>query len=87
MGATEETAASRLSQCSLQFRTCTLAKNDYNNNNAYSVTHPDALSTGDELGKGELSGSIGSATDIKTREVLIPKNCYNKNREYNASTA
>ena len=83
----EETAASRLSQVNLQYRTCSIAKNDYDNNNAYSVTHSDALSNGDELGKGELNGIIGGATDIKTRETLIPKNKYNKNREYNASTA
>lgn len=78
---------SRLEDISLPFRECTVAKNDYDNNDAYVAGHPDALSTGDELGKGEMNGEVGSATDIKTRSVLMTKNKYNRNREYNAGTA
>jgi len=78
---------SRLEDISLPFRECTIAKNDYGNNDAYVAGHPDALSTGDEQGKGEMNGEVGNATDIKTRSVLMTKNKYNKNREYNAGTA
>ena len=78
---------SRLEDISLQFRTCTIAKNDYDNNDPYVAGNPDALSTGDEQGKGEFNGSVGSATDIKMRETLITKNKFGKNNEYNAGTA
>jgi len=78
---------SRLEEVNLPFRTQQLAKNDYNNNDEYVAGNPDALSTGDEQGKGEFNGQVGSATDIKTRKVLMTKNKYNKNREYNAGTA
>lgn len=79
---------SRLEEISLQYRTCTIAKNDYNINNKYVVGHEDALSTGDEQGKGEANGSIGSATDIKTRNKLLSKgkSSYSSGREYNAGT-
>ena len=78
---------SRLEEISLEFRERSIVKNDYNNDDAYVVGHPDALSTGDELGKGEVNGEVGSATDIKTRKVLMVKNKYNKDRPYDASTA
>lgn len=69
-----------------QFRKCTVAKNSYNNNDPYVIGHKNALSDGDELGKGEKNGSVGSATDIKTRETSIVKNKYSGNNEYNAGT-
>ena len=78
---------SRLEEISLPFRTCTVAKNDYGNNDQYTAGHPDALSTGDQDGKGEVNGQVGGATDIKMRDCLATKNKYNKNREYNAGTA
>ena len=78
---------SRLEDVSLQYRTCTVAKNDYGNNDQYTLGHPDALSTGDEDGKGEVNGQVGGATDIKKRETLVAKNKFNRNKEYNAGTA
>jgi hypothetical protein len=78
---------SRLEDVSLPFRKTNVARNDYDNNVPYEVGHPDALSTGDEDGKGEVNGQVGGATDIKTRYKLMTKNKFNKNREYNAGTA
>jgi hypothetical protein len=78
---------SRLEDVSLPFRKSNVARNDYDYNDEYNQGHPDALSTGDEEGKGENNGQIGGLTDIKTREKLITKNKFNKNREYNAGTA
>ncbi len=78
---------SRLEDISLPFRTRSIAKNDYNNNDEYSVGHADALSTGDEKGKGAVNEQVGGATDIKTRNSLMAKNKFNKNREYNDATA
>ena len=78
---------SRLEELSLPFRKKLIAKNIYNENDKYEISHPNALSNGDEKGKGELNGQVGGLTDIKTRESLLTKNIYNKNREYNDSTA
>jgi len=78
---------SRLEDISLPFRKVLIAKNDYDNNDQYNGGHSDALSNGDELGKGEMNGEVGGATDIKVRETLIAKNKFNRNKEYNAGTA
>ena len=77
---------SRLEDSSVVFRKNLIAKNEFDNNDQYTVGHPDALSTGDENGKGENNGDVGGATDIKMRKTLITKNRYNYNREYNAGT-
>jgi len=76
---------SRLETVSKQYRDALIAKNDYDNNDYYSVSHKDALSDGDELGKGETD-TVGSLTDIKTRESLAAKNIFTKNKEYNPGT-
>jgi len=78
---------SNLEKVSVSFREQNIARNDYDKGDEYTVGHPDALSTGDELGKGEMNNKVGGATDIKTREKSIAKNKYNKNKEYNAGTA
>ena len=78
---------SRLEDISLPFRTCSVARNDFDNNDQYTSGHPDALSTGDEQGKGLVNEQVGGATDIKVRECSIARNKFNKNREYNAGTA
>jgi hypothetical protein len=78
---------SRLEDISVPFRKNLVAKNDYDNNDPYNAGNPDALSTGDEQGKGEVNGEVGGATDIKVRKTLIAKNKFNRNREYNAGTA
>ncbi len=74
-----------LEEYNKQFRTEELAKNKYGNNNQYTEGHPDALSDGDELGKGELNGSVGSKTDIEQRKKLLSKNIYSPNNPYDSS--
>lgn len=78
---------SRLEEINAGFRAQTLVKNGYKNNDEYNSGHENALSDGDELGKGELNGQVGSATDIRVREKLKAKNKYNNGNEYNASNA
>jgi len=78
---------SKLEDYSVGFRKTNIARNSYNINVEYTAGHPDALSTGDEQGKGEVSGQIGGATDIKERKKEIVKNKYNKDKEYYAGTA
>lgn len=78
---------SKLEDIGVSFRTKLIAKNDFNKNDEYTAGHPDALSTGDENGKGEKNGEIGSATDIKKRKTLLTKNKFSSNKEYNSGTA
>lgn len=47
----------------------------------YSATHKNALSDGDDKGKGETS-TIGSKTDIVERSKLTTMNMYGQGREY-----
>ena len=74
----------RLLENSGEFREKNIARNSYDNNDTYNVGHENALSSGDELGKGELNGSVGSVTDIKSRNTAKARNLYNSNNEYNA---
>lgn len=76
---------SKLEEMSVEYRNKLIAKNTYNTNDNYSTTHPNAISDGDNKGKGENNNSVGSLTDIQTRESLITKNKYNKNDPYNES--
>ena len=78
---------SRLEDVSLPFRKKAVARNEYDENDKYEAGHSNALSTGDEKGKGEVNQQVGGATDIKTRETSIARNKFNKNREYNDATA
>ena len=78
---------SRIEAESVGFRDKLIAKNDYGNDKEYNVSHPDALSTGDAQGKGEVNGNIGNNTDIQMRAKLIAKNAFTPNREYDSSNA
>lgn len=49
---------------------------------AYGATHPNALSNGDELGKGDVNGSIGSKTDNEVRIKSSLLNMYKEGNEY-----
>jgi len=78
---------SRLEKNSVQYRKAQTTKNSYKTGKPYDAGHPDALSTGDEAGKGESIGGIGGKTDIKMRGTMVVKNKYNNNNEYNAGNA
>ncbi len=74
---------SKLGRMSIAYRNALITKNDYSVNSEYYAGHPDALSTGDEQGKGETN-TIGGKTDISKRDALITKNKYNFGKEYNS---
>lgn len=59
-----------------------LAKNIYNNSFEYSSVNPNAISDGDEKGRGENNTSVGTKTDINERIVLRAKNKYGDNKQY-----
>jgi len=67
---------------STDFRNNQIKRNTYNKNKDYNSSHPNALSTGDDLGKGENNGAIGSATDIATRNRNLSFNKYSRNKPY-----
>ena len=78
--------SSNLSRISGEFRNREIARNDYDKNDEFGSGHKNALSDGDEKGKGETD-TIGGKTDIKQRKLAATKNKYNLNNEYNDSTA
>ena len=78
---------SRLEELNSEFRNQLIPKNTYNNNDTYTVSHPNALSDGDEFGKGEYNGSIGGKTDIDKRYTLLTKNIYSNENPYDSSKA
>ena len=68
-----------------------LVKNDYKTVNPYSSVNPDALSDGDESGKGTgifldtING--GSSIDIVERKNEIKVNEYQPNKPYTTPSA
>jgi hypothetical protein len=60
-------------------------RDEYNNNNEYRLGHPNALSDGDDLGRGENNGQIGTKTDISQRKIAEAKNRYSANNQYDGS--
>lgn len=77
---------SNLEKIGVEFRKQNITKNAYNENDKYNVGHSNALSNGDEKGKGELDGEAGGLTDVKARQTAEAKNKYNSNRQYDAGT-
>ena len=61
-----------------------LSRNAYIDKNGYATTHENALSTGDDKGKGETN-TIGSATDIQTRINNLVKNTYSSDNRYDSN--
>ena len=56
--------------------------NKANQNNEYDSNNPDAISDGDEPGKGLNNGKAGGKTDIKRREELKKINLFSGANEY-----
>jgi hypothetical protein len=63
-------------------------RNDYNTANSYSSTNPDALATGDELGKGTggdldvYNNNAGAIQDIIERKKEIVINKFTQDKTY-----
>jgi hypothetical protein len=68
-------------------RQTAIARNEYNDSKGYGVNNPNALSDGDEKGKGQVGddGTIGSLTDINTRKDNTGRNTFSPNFEYNST--
>jgi len=64
-------------------RAAIIAQNKYSNDlNGYGVNHPNALSDGDDFGKGENNNQVGSQTDINNRLDNQARNIYSENNSY-----
>jgi hypothetical protein len=61
-----------------------MGRNYYQAEKPYSASHPNALSTGDEKGKGQVgdSGDVGGLTDINTRIDNTGRNFYKSTHRY-----
>jgi hypothetical protein len=46
------------------------------------MVNRDALSDGDDYGKGENDGNVGSATDIRLRTEVVARNKFNQKNGY-----
>jgi len=83
-----QTESNALSTYADQERKKLIPKNDYNYSNLYSSTNPDALSDGDEKGKGTggdldvYNQQAGDIVDIIERKTEIRVNKFNPNRTY-----
>ena len=59
--------------------------NEYKPNSfEYSATNPNAISDGDEKGKGENGNDIGSSIDIQNRIDNVGRNRFNKENNYSS---
>jgi len=63
-------------------RKIALARNEYDNDGKYGSTNKNALSDGDNKGKGDVDGQVGSRTDINNRISITGKNEYGDNNGY-----
>ena len=79
-------ANEKLTEIANQQRTALMTSNTYDGTESdeYSSTHPNALSDGDDAGKG-LTNTTGSSTDILTRQTLVNSNEYNGANSYGSS--
>ena len=76
-------AKTQLEVIAEKLRTQEVVINRYSEKNGYGITNPNAVSDGDEFGKGQNeSGQVGSLTDINTRTDIISANKYGANNGY-----
>jgi hypothetical protein len=76
--------ATQLEILAEKYRNEVIGKNPYNTNKGYSSVNKNALSDGDEKGKGELDGNIGSSVDIQNRIDNTGRNKYGAQNEYSS---
>ena len=77
-------AKTQLEVIAEKLRTQEVVINRYSEKNGYGITSKNALSDGDEIGKGQVgdTGTVGSLTDINTRIQIMATNKYNGENGY-----
>jgi hypothetical protein len=61
-----------------------ISRNVYNGDKSYSSVNKNALSDGDEKGKGDVNGQVGSSVDIQNRIDNMGRNRYGVDNEYSS---
>jgi len=61
-----------------------ISRNTYNGEKSYSSVNKNALSDGDEKGKGDVNGQVGSSVDIQNRIDNMGRNRYGVDNEYSS---
>lgn len=60
-----------------------IPKNEYKPDSfEYGSTNPNALSDGDNKGKGDVNGVVGNTSDIEERSKLLAVNNYKNTNTY-----
>lgn len=76
-------AAKLLRQVAADEKKKLTARNEYKeDSDEYNVTHPNAISDGDEKGKGLNGDNAGSSTDINQRKKQLVQNMFGENNPY-----
>ena len=84
----EQQQLNQLGQVGVQQRGALIPTNDYFQVNPYSSTHPDALATGDKIGRGTggdldiYNNKAGTSDDIAFRKEELKVNKYSSNNPY-----
>lgn len=83
MGILDGDLRSDVKEIGMTQRDIMLARNKYKETSKYDETNPDAISDGDQLGRGDgSSGTKGTSLDSAGRERMLSKNLYQKERKY-----
>jgi hypothetical protein len=59
-----------------------LGYNSYSETKPYSPSHPNALSDGDRIGRGDFNGAVGTIDDIAARMRQLMINRYSETNPY-----
>lgn len=78
-------ALSKVLEIADAVRPAMLNFNSYSDTNPYSPSHPNALSDGDKLGRGDYNGAIGTIDDIAARRRQLAANKYSEANPYYVS--
>lgn len=78
-------ALSKVKAIATTVRPTMLAYNSYSEAVPYGPSHPNALSDGDRIGRGDFNGRIGTSDDISARTRQLAMNKYSEADPYNVT--
>lgn len=78
-------ATSKIKELAEVGRKKMLAFNSYSTAKPYSPAHPNALSDGDAIGRGDFQGAVGTIDDIAARRRQLGMNERSESNPYNVT--
>ena len=75
-------ALSKVKAIAATLRPTMLGYNSYSEAAPYGPSHPNALSDGDKIGRGDFNGRIGTVDDISARSRQLAMNKYSEANPY-----